>query len=278
MQIATNKQTLHEALDWRRHNRSIGLVICRGAPHRGQVQLIKACRARCDLSVIALLPETHQPADGAVQPPSRDDALLEELGIDLLFAPSEEALLPAGERTHVALPTVRGAALAGPEFGRCERWATLVLRLCNLVQPTDYFHGEQYFARQFMAARALTELDQQVTLIQLPLVREADGLAASSRNLCLTPSERRCAHVLPQTLKDLAHALKAGARHFEKLEQTARVALRGAGLRTDLVTICDGATLEVPTEQTTDYRIIAVARLGRVRLSDTVAVQSTHRL
>lgn len=278
MQIATNKQTLHEALDWRRHNRTIGLVICRGAPHRGQVPLIKACRAECDLSVVALLPGTHEPGDESLPPAPRDDALLEDLGIDLLFAPAAAELLPQGDRTRVALPAVRGAALAGPELGRCERWATLVLRLCNLTRPSLYVHGEQYFARQFMAARALSELDHPVDVLQLPLVREADGLAAGSSNLCLTPSERRCAQVLPQTLKDLAHALEAGARHFDKLEQTARVALRGAGLRTDLVMICDGATLEAPTEQTTDYRILAAARLGRARLADTVAVQSRRTL
>lgn len=279
MQIITSIQELSDSLAWRRHAKSVGLVISRGSLHPGQRALIEASQACCDMTVVTTLTAAElfrdTPTLGSAEPNGSDQALLEELGVNILFAPPVEELYPQEHplRTKVALPKIDCNALGGAERVHCQEAVTLALKLCNIILPTQLVFGEKNYQELHLIERALTDLNHPTRVRRVPIVREADGLLSASANQALTYEERQGAVLLHQTLKDISHALHSGAKNFDKLEQTARIALRGGHFKTEYVAICDDQTLLPPTPATAHFRILGAASLGTVRLTDNLPAQ-----
>ena len=277
MQLVSGIQGLKDALTWRRSGSTVGLVITKGNLHQGHAALIGASLANHDLTVVASyagpnLFYDQQSYQTYPQSTAGDRDFLEQLGVDLLFTPSEGELYPRGfsDLVKVQLPRLGPVGHHTQEYAYSTELVTLALKLCNVVQPQHLIYGEKHYQQLFYTELLLRDLNLPTSLHRVPVVRESDGLAVSTKNQSLSAAERQQAPVLKQTLADMANAIAAGARNFAKIEQTARVALRGAGFKTDYLWVCDAETLQSPDADTRHYRILGAARLGSVRLIDNL--------
>jgi len=184
---------------------SIGLVPTMGALHAGHLSLLEAARGENDSVVMSIFVNPAQFSDGAdLAAYPRDDehdlALAREAGVDLVFAPSAEEMYPSGFQTWVDV-TELGSVLEG-EFrpGHFRGVATVVLKLFEIVRPTRAYFGQKDAQQVAVIRQLIRDLAMDVELRVLPIVRDADGLALSSRNVLLTPQQRRTALALPRAL------------------------------------------------------------------------------
>jgi pantoate--beta-alanine ligase len=239
----------------------VGLVPTMGAFHEGHLSLFRAARAECDTVVVSLFVNAAQFGEGedlARYP--RDEAgdrrLAEEKGVDMLFAPSERELYPAGYATWVNVEDTGAEGEARP--GHFRGVATVCLKLFNIVRPERAYFGQKD-AQQVAVLRTLVrDLNLEIELRVLPTVRDGDGLALSSRNAYLSPEERERALALPRALEAgrLAHARGSDA------VAAARGELNG--LEPDYVELLDLGDATV---------LAAAARVGSTRLIDNVVLE-----
>jgi pantoate--beta-alanine ligase len=256
----------------------IGLVPTMGALHDGHLTLIEAARRRAERVIATIFVNPTQ--FGANEDFSRyprtfdaDRARLAEVEADLVFAPPVAEMYPAGFVTTVSLA---GPATAGLE----DRFrpthfagvATVVAKLLNQAQADVAVFGEKDYQQLLVIRQMARDLDIPTEIYGAPTLREADGLARSSRNVYLTPQERAQAPALYRALDSAARAIAAGAAIDEALA-TARRAVADAGFEIDYIEARDAHTLApVPDGAPGALRLLAAARLGATRLIDNVAV------
>lgn len=267
---------------WRRANARIALVPTMGNLHQGHLALVDDARRRADRVVASVFvnPLQFGPGEDFGAYPrtlERDSALLKAAGCDLLFAPPEAEVYPHGRdgQTFVEVPGLSGELCGASRPGHFRGVATVVLKLFNMVQPDVAIFGEKDFQQLLVIRRMVADLDLPIEIVGAPIVREADGLALSSRNAYLSATERAIAPRLNQVLAAVVAELKAGADR-ETVEQTAIAALADAGLEPDYVSVRRRADLSQPSPgsaQPMDLELVvlAAARLGRARLIDNRA-------
>ena len=255
----------------------LGLVPTMGALHEGHLSLIRAAQSRCDHVTVSLFvnPAQFAPGEDLARYPrtfEADCALLEREGVHLLFAPSAAEMYPAGEgQTWVEVPEI-GARLDGRSRPTHFRGvATVVSKLFNIVQPDIAFFGQKDAAQVAVLRAMVRDLNIPVDLAVCPTVREPDGLALSSRNRFLTPTQRREALAIPRAL-DAARTLAAsGCESPGRIAEMLRADLnREPGLRLDYAEVVDPDTL-LPVADLRDGALVAVAAfLGATRLIDNI--------
>ncbi|MEM1434039.1 MAG: pantoate--beta-alanine ligase [Pseudomonadota bacterium] len=280
MQVVSTIQGLRDALSWRRSGASVGLVVTKGNLHQGHTALIGASLAHNAFTIVTSYagPNLFFDQESYQRYPhnaEQDQDLLADIGVDVLFKPVEGELYPRGYRdlVRVGLPRIGIGAAQSAEHGYSTELLTLLLKLCHIVQPQTLVYGEKHFQQLFLTELMLRDFNLPTRVHRVPVVRDTDGLAIATRNQQLSAAERQQAPILYRTLSDVGSALQNGARSYGKLEQTARVALRGAGLKTDYLWICDAETLEAPTADTLQFRIMGAAWIGGVRLLDNIALR-----
>jgi pantoate--beta-alanine ligase len=232
---------------------NIGLVPTMGAFHGGHLSLFRTAREESDVVVASLFVNPAQfgeEADLASYPrdEERDARVAEEAGVDLLFAPAVDELYPPGFQTWVEVEELSRVLEGEFRPGHFRGVATICLKLFNIVRPARAYFGQKDAQQVAVIRRMVADLDLELELRVLPTVRDADGLALSTRNDRLTPQERRAALALPQALatKDL---------------EAARAALDG--LEVDYVAVADF-----------EPRVLAAAvRVGGTRLIDNVPLE-----
>jgi len=259
--VAEVREALREP---RARGERIGLVATMGAFHAGHLALIHAARGTCDVVVVSLFvnPSQFTAAEDLARYP-RDEAadarLAGEAGVDLLFAPAPEELYPPGFDTWVdpgELATVlEGAARPGHFRGV----ATVCTKLFAIVQPAVAFFGRKDAQQVAVMKQVVADLDLPLEIAVVPTVRDADGLALSSRNVFLSPAERAVASVLPRALAAGAEAHRSGG---DPVASARAVLDTVAGLSVEYVAIAD---LDGPT-------LAAAVRVGATRLIDNVAL------
>jgi pantoate--beta-alanine ligase len=234
-----------------------GLVPTMGAFHEGHLSLLRAARAECEQVVVSLFvnPAQFGASEDLHRYPrdeERDARLAEQAGADVLFAPSAEQMYPEGFATWVDVEVAGGEASARP--GHFRGVTTICLKLFNLVRPDIAYFGQKDAQQVAVLRRMVSDLNVGMHIRALPTVRDADGLALSSRNVHLSESERQQALALPRALET--------ARDADDPVAAARAALNG--LEPDYVELLrvDGATL-----------LTAAARVGSTRLIDNVIVE-----
>jgi pantoate--beta-alanine ligase len=234
-----------------------GLVPTMGAFHEGHVSLMRAARAECQAVVVSLFVNPTQFGENEdlsryPRDLERDTRVAEEAGVDLLFVPSPEQMYPAGFATWVDVDVAGGEASARP--GHFRGVTTICLKLFNLVGPDVAFFGQKDAQQVAVLRRMVNDLNLRVHIRALPTVRDADGLALSSRNAYLSAEERAHALALPRALE--------AARTADDPVAAARAALNG--LEPEYVELLriDAATL-----------LTAAARVGSTRLIDNVIVE-----
>jgi pantoate--beta-alanine ligase len=253
MRVVRTKPELRLALAEGRR----GLVPTMGAFHEGHLSLMRAARAECELVVVSLFinPAQFDAPDDLESYPhdeARDLRLAEESGVDIVFAPTQEVMYSEGFATWVDVEASGGEADARP--GHFRGVATVCLKLFNLLQPDVAFFGQKDAQQVAVLRRMIDDLNVNVHLRVLPTVRDADGLALSSRNVLLSPAEREQALALPR-------ALEAGRSASDPVA-TTRAALNG--LEPEYVELLrvGEATL-----------LTAAARVGSTRLIDNVVLE-----
>ena len=279
MEIARTCAEVRAALaPSRRSGRRVALVPTMGDLHGGHLALVRRAREIAPVRVASIFVNPFQFGEGEdfdtyPRTPEADIERLDALGVDMVFLPSVAELYPDGpERsTRVEVPGL-GSILCGamrPTFFRGV--ATVVNMLFNAVQPEVALFGEKDY-QQLLVVRRMTEhLKLPVEIEAVPTVREADGLAMSSRNRYLAPAERRRAPLLYRSLCEACERIRSGERDYHAIGLHYMKALERAGFRPDYFSVRRAADLESPSRDETGLVLLGAAWLGRARLIDNVS-------
>jgi len=263
----------------RRVGRSIGLVPTMGYLHEGHVSLLRAARAECDFVVMSLFvnPTQFGPGEDLDRYPrdeQRDAELAGEAGVDLIYAPPVEAVYPDGFSTQVEVGGVTEVLCGDPARrgpGHFRGVTTVVAKLFNTVQPDVAYFGQKD-AQQLVAVRRMVrDLDVPVRIEALPIVREGDGLAMSSRNAYLSTAERERATALSRALRLVAERARQGT--LGAALEAGRRELAAAGIEPEYLEARDAENLQPVAELEGRPVLIAVAaEVGPARLIDNVTI------
>jgi pantoate--beta-alanine ligase len=267
--------------DWRRHRQRVALVPTMGNLHAGHLGLVEKAREISDRVVVSIFvnPLQFGPAEDFDTYPrtlEADTAVLRKQGTDLLFVPVPATIYPLDPRrtTRVEVPDISEILCGEFRPGFFVGVATVVAKLFNLVQPDVAVFGEKDFQQLVIIRRMVTELNWPIEVVGVPTVREADGLALSSRNAYLRPEERAVAPRLYAILCDLAERLRGQSVEFQPLEADAMRRLAAAGFRPDYVSVRRRADLARPDARDRKLVVLAAAWLGdRARLIDNISME-----
>nr|WP_253201166.1 pantoate--beta-alanine ligase [Sphingomonas quercus] len=255
----------------------VALVPTMGALHAGHMNLVAEARRRAEHVVVSIFvnPRQFAPEEDLARYPRRESAdarLLEEGGAAILWAPEVDEMYPEGFATSI---TLAGPALpleGAVRPGHFDGVATVVAKLFNQVRPDIALFGEKDWQQLAVVTRMVADLDFGIEIVGVPIAREDDGLALSSRNAYLDDVERQAARALPRALGEAASAIKGGMPVAAALAQATK-RLHDAGFDpVDYVTLTDGVTLAPLDQGAPGDRLLAAARLGRTRLIDNVPV------
>lgn len=263
---------------WRREGATVGLVPTMGALHAGHVALVRRALANADKVIVSLFvnPTQFGPDEDFSQYPrqeAEDMALLSAAGCNLLYAPLLEEMYPPGFATGVSVPRLSQGLCGDHRPGHFDGVATVVAKLLLQAQADIAVFGEKDYQQLILIRRLVADLDITTKILSTPVIRDADGLALSSRNAYLTASQKRVGLALPRALNEAASALLDGREAAKTLSQ-ARNALAEAGVDgIDYFELRDAATLEPLATLDRPARLIAAIRVGGVRLLDNVPVE-----
>lgn len=254
--------------------RSLGLVPTMGALHAGHMSLVAASRARNAITAASIFvnPLQFGPQEDLATYPRRlepDAAQLEAAGVALLFAPSPEAMYPPGFTTSVEVTALSERLCGASRPGHFRGVATVVLKLFLLAAPQRAYFGQKDAAQVAVLRRMARDLNLEIEIVVQPIVREADGLALSSRNAYLTENERPAALGLSRTLRAIEAAYASGERDPQKLLAVGDTVVSATqGLRLDYLAAVDADSLE-PVARAGPNTLFAIAAfVGNTRLID----------
>ena len=280
MQVVTSVDELRQAISLQKQQgRTVGFVPTMGNLHQGHLELVKVAAHQADYIVASIFvnplqfgagedyekyPRTHE----------QDKAKLSAEGCDLLFLPGVETMypLPIEQQTRVEVPGLSDILCGASRPGHFVGVSTVVCKLFNLVQPDKAVFGEKDFQQLMVIRRMVDELCMPVELIGVPVVREKDGLAMSSRNGYLDKQQRELAPVLHQQMQKLRQQIQNKANNFTELEDQAADKLDELGFKTDYIAIRRSADLGVPEDTEQELVILSAAYLGSTRLIDNLVV------
>lgn len=280
MQIIRTSREMHAwAAAWRADGKRIGFVPTMGAFHVGHLSLMHRARTECDVTVVSLFvnpTQFNEASDLAAYPRTEasDADLARREGVDVLFAPSAEDMYPAGFATTIAvagLEDVLEGAMRGPQHFRGV--ATVVAKLVNVVAPDRMYLGQKDAQQVCVIRRMVTDLSLPVEIVVCPTIREADGLAMSSRNVRLEGDDRVRALALRRGLDAALARIAEGTRDARDVALAGREAMERGGVTPEYFAVVDATTL-APLERVGGATLIAVAaRVGPVRLIDNELIE-----
>src|SRR5216684_611312 len=274
--ISWMKETVRQA---RAENHVIGFIPTMGALHEGHLSLIRRARVDCSrvYASIFLNPTQFGPNEDLSRYPKTFESDVEKLtaaGVEVLFAPEINEIYPPGFRTYVNVEGLSERLEGRSRPGHFQGVATVVLKLLEIVRPHFAYFGRKDAQQVQIIARMARDLNLDTEIVVCPIVREADGLALSSRNTYLDKEERQAATVLSRALVAAGNEMKAGARDALHLQTVMRRAITEEPLAVvDYAEIVDAVTFEAVTRvRRPCYALLAVF-LGRTRLIDNLYVE-----
>jgi pantoate--beta-alanine ligase len=258
---------------YRRSGASVGLVPTMGALHDGHLTLVRSAKLDNARVIVTIFvnPKQFGPTEDLSRYPrdeAADVALLKEVGTDLLFAPDLGEMYPEGFSTSVSVGGIsqhlEGASR--PQF--FNGVATVVSKLLLQAVPDRAYFGEKDFQQLQVVRRMVRDLNIPVAIVAVPTIREADGLAMSSRNRYLSPAQRKMASALPQIMHDTVTELRSGLV-AAPIIANAKGRLHKAGFdRVDYLELCDESTLQPIPVARASSRLFVAAYVGATRLID----------
>ena len=262
--------------------RPVGLVPTMGALHEGHLTLLRRARADCaTVAASVFVNPTQFDSDEDLAAYPRDEAAdaarAEAAAVDLLFCPPAEEIYPPGFSTFVEVAGPLADVLEGDPLRRGPEHfrgvATIVAKLFNIASPDVAYFGQKDAQQALVVRRMARDLDFPVRIEVLPTVRDAEGLALSSRNAYLSAAERDRALALSRALRAAERAVEAGERQAEPVLRAARVELQAAGVEPEYLELRSAADLS-PAERVNGATLLAVAaRVGRARLIDNTVLE-----
>jgi pantoate--beta-alanine ligase len=268
----------------RREGHIIGVVPTMGAFHEGHLSLMRRAKQECGFVVVTLFvnPTQFGPKEDLSRyprDPEGDRAMAEGTGADLLFAPPVEEVYPSGFATYVTVEALTTGLCGASRPTHFRGVTTVVAKLFNMLQPDRAYFGEKDYQQLQVIRRMTRDLDLPVEIVPCAIVREADGLAMSSRNRYLSPEARESGLALSRGLAAACAAFAAGEVEASRLITAAREVLEVApGLKVDYVELVDAESL-VPVSVVTAPSLLAVAAfLGPTRLIDNTVLGGVQQL
>ena len=266
---------------WRRREERIGLVPTMGALHRGHLALVEAARAECDRVVASIFvnPKQFAPNEDLGSYPRREAAdldMLHSVGVDLVFMPPVGEIYPPDFATTIRVTGLTEVLCGAHRAGHFDGVATVVTKLLIQSLSDVAYFGEKDYQQLIVVRRLARDLDLPVRIAAVPTVREADGLALSSRNIYLSPQERRIAPELVRALRSAAAALAQDPTAVATELTRASEALESAGFAVEYIEVREADSLApVKGEVAAPARVLAAVRLGRTRLIDNMPIPPT---
>lgn len=281
MRILTRVDEVRRALaDDRAKGRSIGFVPTMGYFHAGHLSLMRAARETCDIVVVSIFvnPTQFAPDEDFGSYPrdvARDKRMAEEVGVDYVFTPTVEEMYRPRHATYVEVEgPVTGVLCAAGRPGHFRGVATVVAKLFNIVEPDKAFFGQKDAQQAIVIRRMVEDLDMPVEVVVCPIVREADGLAMSSRNVYLSEKERQAALVLVETLKAAEEMIGRGERDAGAVKSAIERLIRAEPLAClEYASVCDTIHLDDVQEMKGEVLIAVAARFGKARLIDNTIIR-----
>jgi pantoate--beta-alanine ligase len=264
---------------WRAQGEAVGLVPTMGALHAGHRALVETAGRECRRVVASIFvnPRQFGPREDFAAYPrdeAKDLALLNAAGADLAFVPAVTEMYPEGFATAISIAGGLTQGLcAAQRPGHFDGVATVVAKLLIQTAPDRAYFGEKDYQQLLVVRRLAADLDLAITIVGVPTVREADGLALSSRNAYLSPADRAIAPTLHRVLQTAAADIARDPGTTEARLRQAQTDLATAGFAPEYVELRDAATLApIGNSLARPARLLAAARLGRTRLIDNIAV------
>lgn len=280
MQIVKSIEGLHQLMaGWRCGGERIAFVPTMGNLHEGHLNLVERADAIADRVVVSIYVNPLQFGEGedlGAYPRTleADSKRLEALGVDVLFNPTDTVIYPHGRegQTQVSVPGLSTVLCGHFRPGHFDGVATVVAKLFNIVQPHVALFGEKDFQQLMIIRRLVAELNFPIEIIGVATVREANGLAMSSRNGYLSDIEREQAAGLYRTLQEIRRRVIEGYTDYDAVERWAIKELAMAGFKPEYVAIRRAVDLRHPTADSRQLVVLAAAYLGKARLIDNLLI------
>ena len=278
MKIARTVADLRrEVAAWRARREAVGLVPTMGAIHAGHLALVHVARAENERVVASLFvnPKQFGPSEDFSSYPrdeAADFAAFEKAGVDLVFTPAVDEVYPSGFATSVRVGGISEGLDGAFRPGHFEGVATVVCKLLLQCLPDAAYFGEKDYQQLLVVRQMARDLDIPVRIAGVPTLREADGLARSSRNVYLSSEERRTAPLLNRVLRDVATEIASRPDGVGASLVRGLAALRAGGFAVDYLELRDAANLAPMDRLAAPARLLVAARLGRTRLIDNIPV------
>jgi pantoate--beta-alanine ligase len=262
---------------WRKGDERVGLVPTMGALHQGHMALVRAARVECARVVASVFvnPKQFAPTEDLGSYPRREAAdlnMLRSAGVDLVFIPALHEMYPPDFATLVRVSGLTEGLCGAHRAGHFDGVTTVVTKLLIQALPDIAYFGEKDYQQLTVVRRLARDLNIPVLIAGVPTVREADGLALSSRNVYLSAEERRIAPNLARVLRSVAAALAGDPTVVQREIARGSTALQQSGFTVEYLEIREAETLAVTSEVTARSRIFAAVRLGTTRLIDNMPI------
>jgi len=280
MKTITKAKEIHDAVkEEKSRGKSVGLVPTMGFLHEGHLSLVRESVQQTDVTVVSIYvnPAQFGPKEDLKEYPrdiNRDTEILEAEGVDYIFSPGNEEIYPEGYKTYVEVHDMQDTLCGRSRPGHFRGVCTVVLKLFNIIEPDFAYFGQKDAQQAIILKRMVQDLNLGVKIEVLPIVREEDGLALSSRNAYLDQEERKAARVLSQSLEEAREMVKSGeqdsgqiiSRMKEMISQEPRAKI-------DYVEIVDRENLN-PVAKIEKEALAALAVfVGKVRLIDNMILK-----
>ncbi|WP_019220490.1 pantoate--beta-alanine ligase [Bartonella senegalensis] len=267
-------------IEERRLGFSIGFVPTMGALHKGHLALVQQARAMCDRILVSIFVNPkqfgpHEDFDKYPRDLEGDCALLKEAGVEYVFAPSVEEMWPPGNETIVKVEKLSHMLIGKLRPGHFYGVTSVVAKLFNIVQPDKAFFGEKDFQQISIIRRMVEDLAFPIEIVGVPTLREADGLASSSRNQFLTLEDRKAAKIIPESGNAAENLYRQGERSVDKLCKIVRDTLQQESRAIiEAIDFRDMKTLSIVKGRLNKPAVLLLTvRFGDVRLIDQYILQ-----
>jgi pantoate--beta-alanine ligase len=261
----------------RKYKGQVGFVPTMGYLHQGHLSLVEAAKKNCDTTVVSIFvnPTQFAPNEDLETYPrnfERDLKFLEELQVDYVFYPTATEIYPKGYKTWVQVEEITQILCGASRPTHFKGVTTIICKLINIVKPDKMFMGEKDFQQLIVLQQLTRDLNFEVEVVGCPIVREADGLAMSSRNEYLSDQDRKRAVCLFQSLQRAQELAQNGQRDVEAIKTAMRRIIENNNGEIDYIEIVDSQTLQKKEKIDKNCRALVAVKYGKTRLIDNLKI------